>query len=78
VVAHRLSTIRNAQLIAVIDGGRIVERGTHEELIARGGRYHELYTQQFAHEAEEAAVAPPRLEAAGAAASAPGAVPAEG
>ena len=58
VVAHRLSTIRNAQIIAVIDGGRVVERGTHDELIARGGRYHELYTQQFAHEAEDSAVAP--------------------
>ncbi len=47
VIAHRLSTVRNADLICVIQGGRIVERGTHEELLARGGLYRELYERQF-------------------------------
>ena len=47
VVAHRLSTIRNADEIAVVIDGRITERGTHEELIAKGGTYKELYALQF-------------------------------
>ena len=46
VIAHRLSTIRRADQILVIEDGRIVERGTHDELIARQGRYHQLYTYQ--------------------------------
>lgn len=46
VIAHRLSTIRQASLILVVEQGRIVERGTHEDLIAKQGRYHELYTYQ--------------------------------
>jgi len=53
VIAHRLSTIRNADQIVVIDGGRIVEQGTHEELIARRGRYFDLYSNQFVHDREE-------------------------
>ena len=47
VVAHRLSTIRNADEIAVVMDGRITERGTHDELIARGGVYKDLYALQF-------------------------------
>ncbi len=47
VVAHRLSTIRNADEIAVVIGGKITERGTHEELIAAGGTYQKLYALQF-------------------------------
>ncbi|MEV7591835.1 ABC transporter ATP-binding protein [Streptomyces sp. NPDC089922] len=48
VIAHRLSTVQSADLILVVEGGRIVERGTHSELLAAGGRYEELYRTQFA------------------------------
>ena len=48
VIAHRLSTIRAADVILVIEDGRLVERGTHAELLAEGGRYEELYRTQFA------------------------------
>ncbi|AHK29905.1 lipid A export permease/ATP-binding protein MsbA [Rhodococcus opacus PD630] len=47
VIAHRLSTVRAADLILVVEAGRIVERGTHSELLAAGGRYEELYRTQF-------------------------------
>jgi ATP-binding cassette subfamily B protein len=49
VIAHRLSTIREADQILVIDGGGVRERGTHEELLAEGGLYAELYHTQFAN-----------------------------
>ncbi len=53
VIAHRLSTIRSADTILVIEGGQVIEQGAHAELIARGGRYYELYTNQFADERAE-------------------------
>jgi ABC-type multidrug transport system fused ATPase/permease subunit len=48
VIAHRLSTIRRADQILVVEGGQIIERGTHESLYAAGGRYYDLYTKQHA------------------------------
>jgi ATP-binding cassette subfamily B protein len=59
VIAHRLSTVRGADQILVVDDGRIVERGRHSELLARGGLYADLYETQFA-----AAVPDPQLDGA--------------
>ena len=53
VIAHRLSTVRDADLILVMDQGRIVERGTHDELLQRGGLYAELYRTQFREQAAD-------------------------
>lgn len=50
VIAHRLSTIRNADLILVVKDGKILERGTHRELLDQGGYYHELYMRQYEEE----------------------------
>jgi ATP-binding cassette subfamily C protein len=61
VIAHRLSTVRAADQILVIEAGLVVERGTHDELLAAGGRYAELYRTQF----EERAEGPTQLESAG-------------
>ena len=47
VIAHRLSTVRAADVILVVEDGRIVERGSHDDLLARGGRYADLYRTQF-------------------------------
>jgi ATP-binding cassette subfamily B protein len=56
VIAHRLSTVRGADLILVVDGGRVVQRGRHHELLAAGGLYAELYRTQFQPQRSEAAV----------------------
>jgi ATP-binding cassette subfamily B protein len=54
VIAHRLSTIRRADRIVMIDGGRIIESGTHAELMRARGRYHDLYVEQFVEMRERA------------------------
>jgi ATP-binding cassette subfamily B protein len=53
VIAHRLSTIRGADLILVIKDGKVIERGTHSQLMEQNGHYYDLYTRQFEEEAEE-------------------------
>jgi ATP-binding cassette subfamily B protein len=55
VIAHRLSTVRNADAILMMEHGRIVEQGTHHDLLAKKGRYAELYHSQFAGRAGQAA-----------------------
>ena len=52
IIAHRLSTIKSADLIMVIDGGEIIEQGTHESLMRKKGHYYNLYTKQFRHDLE--------------------------
>ena len=47
VIAHRLSTVRNAKAIMVLEHGTIIERGDHDDLIAQGGKYYQLYTGQL-------------------------------
>ena len=55
VIAHRLSTIRDADTILVMNEGRIVEQGSHDELMAARGFYHDLYASQFEEAFEPAA-----------------------
>ena len=64
VIAHRLSTIRNADRVVVVDGGRIVETGSHDELLARGGMYARLYRMTY-EERDGAASGGPTIAAAG-------------
>ena len=64
VIAHRLSTIRSADLILVVDAGRIVERGTHDALIAAGGVYADLYRRQFRAASRRRELTPPLTDAA--------------
>ncbi len=52
VIAHRLSTIKSADIILVVEDGKIIERGTHKELILQGGHYYNLYNNQFEEEAQ--------------------------
>jgi ATP-binding cassette, subfamily B, bacterial len=59
VIAHRLSTVRAADLILVVEDGRIVERGRHTDLLAAGGRYQELYRTQFDQQTGSTTAAPP-------------------
>jgi ATP-binding cassette subfamily B protein len=61
VIAHRLSTVRNAHTIVVIDQGEIMEKGTHEELLKKGGLYSKLYEMQFKYETPEEAADIPAL-----------------
>ena len=57
MIAHRLSTVRNADIILVVRDGVIVESGTHKELIAKRGYYYSLYTRQYEREATDSAFA---------------------
>ena len=52
IVSHRISAVRNANKILVIDGGEVIESGSHNELLAKNGFYAEMYTKQLAEEKE--------------------------
>ena len=57
VIAHRLSTVRNADIILVVKDGKIIERGKHDELLRAGGYYSRLYTRQYEDEATDSVFA---------------------
>ena len=63
-IAHRLSTLRKADRLVVLDRGEIVEIGNHDDLLARGGAYHDLYQAQSRLSGGEGAVTPSPLEVA--------------
>ncbi len=69
VIAHRLSTIRNADQVLVLVKGEVIERGTHEELLAQEGFYYNLYMSQFKRQ-EQVTRATPRTDGFGAVAAA--------
>jgi ATP-binding cassette subfamily B protein len=62
VIAHRLATIQKADRIVVLDAGRIVDIGRHDELVARGGLYAKLAAMQFGLEAEEVQISNPGFQ----------------
>jgi len=62
VIAHRLSTVREADQILVLEAGRVAEHGRHEELLAAGGLYAELYRTQFARQADQDQALEPALD----------------
>ena len=59
IIAHRLSTVQDCDEIVVMDAGKVVEQGTHDELMQRGGRYAELVAFQQSHSLSEPSVTPP-------------------
>ena len=50
IISHRISTVRDADMICVLDDGRVIEQGTHDELLALGGEYADLYERQLLEE----------------------------